>query len=192
MPISDELKRVIAIIDGSDKCKCERNDIGFYFNPQSGCQLVVPTDQAPGLATAVRGELAIFGKGQLAFGVALRLCDAEGGVSPWVSCDYSWHSDPGKWPVAPIADPRLVPLEERFLRIVSIDDAGQSAERTMPLEASFAWKLHNRIDTSRNANNFPGWLKLQREQIARMIRDGIEQHAWARCSSGLLPVSSTS
>jgi hypothetical protein len=171
MPLSDDMRHAAAILDGTDKSgRALPSAPGFYWSPL-GHRLVVGASHAPALEQAVRAEVAIFGGGQLAFGVGVRFFNKAGEASPWAARPYSWHSlDPGKWPIPPVADSRLIPFEERFVELVGLNATacGEAVSRYMALTSGFAMAIRNRVNASKNMNFKPEWLKSNVAQIERL------------------------
>lgn len=187
--MSDEMRRALAILDGTDKGeRAVPREPGFYWSPQ-GHHFVVEASHAAGLFRAVRAEMALFGgDARMMFGVAIRLIDADGGAPPAAHAAYAWGADPGKWPVSPASDPRTVPPDERQVTITAVDAAGQPlVSRQMPLEARFAFALHNRVHMSRESNFSPVWRDRLAADIDRLARGGIDRIASPRSVADLLP-----
>src|SRR5262249_1879450 len=81
--MTDEMRRALAILDGTDKPGAGvPREPGFHWR-QTGHYFVMDGDLAPALSQASACEAAVFGDQRLVFGVAIRLFGVGGSAGPW-------------------------------------------------------------------------------------------------------------
>ena len=75
--MNDQLRLALEVLDGRDRAGRDTpSQPGFVWTPR-GHRLCLDAAQIGPLARAARAELAIFGNGAFAFGVGVRLFDAD-------------------------------------------------------------------------------------------------------------------
>jgi hypothetical protein len=193
VPLNSELLRAIELLDGSADTSASRTptSAGLYHRPRTGHILILDSCHHEYLAAAVKAELVLFGRSVLSFGLGVRFYDAAGEAGRWISIQYAWGVDPGKWRVAPVGDTRLIPPEERIITIsIPVVGEGTRLERQVLLPLDFTAYLRNRIGASEKSRTKPSWMKDQVAQFGRIAESGImNSKTHERTIVDLLPVS---